>query len=294
MLCIVLLWVVMGIAISSFFYNGSPISPDDKPTPEQMRMGLIVQIVHGLTSLAMTLAYLRFSVQATWQDLGFDLRKLGPDVLLGTAAFLALAPVVFGWLNILIEYLPYKHPVLDAVKNNLNNSTYWLALASAVFIAPLSEEFLFRGFLQGWFEKQPALGELGAPVAVAVADGSATASPVQVVSAAAIVSENPFAAPNSAEPRIHTYSNGDSALTNDVPRMPSRSWTPIIIASTVFALLHISQGPAAIPLFVLAMGMGYLYRQTHRITPSLVVHLLLNACAMATLWWNITHPEVAP
>jgi membrane protease YdiL (CAAX protease family) len=31
---------------------------------------------------------------------------------------------------------------------------------------------------------------------------------------------------------------------------------------------------------VLALGLGYLYRQTHRIWPSLVVHALLNGCSL--------------
>jgi membrane protease YdiL (CAAX protease family) len=38
--------------------------------------------------------------------------------------------------------------------------------------------------------------------------------------------------------------------------------------------------PDPIPLFVLALGLGYLYRQTHRILPCIVVHLLLNACSL--------------
>jgi membrane protease YdiL (CAAX protease family) len=55
-----------------------------------------------------------------------------------------------------------------------------------------------------------------------------------------------------------------------------RHW-PIVVSSAMFGLLHIGQGPAPVPLFVLALAMGYLYRQTHRQMPSLVLHGCFNA-----------------
>jgi membrane protease YdiL (CAAX protease family) len=47
--------------------------------------------------------------------------------------------------------------------------------------------------------------------------------------------------------------------------------------------MHAAHGPDPIPLFVLALGLGYLYRQTHRILPCIVVHFLLNLLTMAAL-----------
>ena len=43
---------------------------------------------------------------------------------------------------------------------------------------------------------------------------------------------------------------------------------------------HYSHGPDWIPLFFLALGLGYLYRQTHRLLPCITVHFLLNSCSM--------------
>ena len=40
------------------------------------------------------------------------------------------------------------------------------------------------------------------------------------------------------------------------------------VSAAIFAFMHLGQGPAPIPLFFLAIGLGYLYRQTHRATPS--------------------------
>jgi membrane protease YdiL (CAAX protease family) len=61
-------------------------------------------------------------------------------------------------------------------------------------------------------------------------------------------------------------------------------WTPIALASAVFALLHLSNGPDWVALFVLSMFMGYVYQRTHRIFPSLVMHGLVNGLAMLELW----------
>jgi membrane protease YdiL (CAAX protease family) len=65
---------------------------------------------------------------------------------------------------------------------------------------------------------------------------------------------------------------------------PRPGWLPIVTSAGLFSLLHFSHGPDWIPLFFLALGLGYLYRQTHRITPCVVVHLLVNSLAVLQLW----------
>jgi membrane protease YdiL (CAAX protease family) len=57
----------------------------------------------------------------------------------------------------------------------------------------------------------------------------------------------------------------------------------VLLSAALFAGLHWSHGPDPIPLFVLAVGLGYLYQQTHRFLPCVVVHFLLNGCTMAIL-----------
>lgn len=57
----------------------------------------------------------------------------------------------------------------------------------------------------------------------------------------------------------------------------------IVVTSLVFALLHLGHGAAPIPLFFLALALGYLYQRTHRLAPSVTVHFCLNACSFAVL-----------
>jgi membrane protease YdiL (CAAX protease family) len=70
------------------------------------------------------------------------------------------------------------------------------------------------------------------------------------------------------------------------PWMPT-GMMPILISSVLFAGAHAGQWPAPIPLFFLALVLGYLYHQTHRLLPSLVVHMLLNGGTFLTLWWAV-------
>ena len=62
---------------------------------------------------------------------------------------------------------------------------------------------------------------------------------------------------------------------------------PILLSSFLFALLHLNHGPAAAPLFLFAVGLGWVYQRTHRILPCITAHLLLNGCSLALLFLEI-------
>jgi membrane protease YdiL (CAAX protease family) len=59
---------------------------------------------------------------------------------------------------------------------------------------------------------------------------------------------------------------------------------PIAVSAAIFAILHVSNGPDWVALFVLALFLGYVYQRTHRIVPALTVHACVNALAMLELW----------
>ncbi|MBA4019130.1 MAG: hypothetical protein C0483_18340 [Pirellula sp.] len=65
--------------------------------------------------------------------------------------------------------------------------------------------------------------------------------------------------------------------------LPDPSSVPIVFSSVLFALVHMGSGPDVLPIFFLALGLGYLYRQTHSIWPGFIVHTLLNAWSMLAL-----------
>ena len=71
----------------------------------------------------------------------------------------------------------------------------------------------------------------------------------------------------------------DRRAGDDTSWRPQAYW-PIIASSAVFAALHSGQGAAPIPLFLLALGLGYLYRQTGCIVAPLIVHMFLNGLTL--------------
>ncbi len=67
---------------------------------------------------------------------------------------------------------------------------------------------------------------------------------------------------------------------------------PIVISAAFFAAIHLrfhngAPNPDPIPLFVLALVLGYLYRQTHRIWPSVVLHATWNGISFCVFLWQL-------
>jgi membrane protease YdiL (CAAX protease family) len=60
----------------------------------------------------------------------------------------------------------------------------------------------------------------------------------------------------------------------------------ILFSSLVFSLMHLGHGTDPIPLFFLALALGYLYQQTHRLLPCVTVHFCLNACSYLVLCFS--------
>lgn len=67
----------------------------------------------------------------------------------------------------------------------------------------------------------------------------------------------------------------------DVSQWQPRAHWPILISSFIFAMMHFpGQGAAPIPIFVLSVGLGYLYRQTGSLAPPIIVHVILNSITL--------------
>ena len=184
-------------------------------------------ILHSLTSVVVTVSMLAILIprrSRAMQELGVVPRR--GDVRLGALAALLILPPVTVVMQLSTWWIRYEHPVLEQLQSAPGWPIVAALFVSSVVIAPLTEEFVFRGLLQG------ALQRLADP----------------------------------PEPD----------QTDWVPRA---AW-PVVLTSFLFAMMHYGQGPAPIPLFFLALGLGYLYRQTGSLIPPLIVHMILNGVTM--------------
>lgn len=193
------------------------------------------------------------------------------DVVIGTVAFVAVAPVVFGIHWLLLQFVESKHPVLELLKANPAPRFFVLSVISAVLVAPVVEEFMFRVLLQGWIERfatfplEPLRIVLGGRGGV----GAPSPAPLQ----------------NGNGKRLTERESRDPDGGSE--SFDRFGFFPILASSALFALMHLSHGPTPVPLFVFAVVLGYVYARTRRILPCIVTHALLNAVSLSGLWLTI-------
>ena len=201
---------------------------------------LLAVAVATAASAAIGTCIVALRTGAAARDFGIAWRGVGRDVATGVVAFVMLAAPVLAIQLVLTQWFPTKHPLIEIVKQSGSERFLWLTALSAVVVAPVVEELLFRVLLQGWLER---------------------------------------AAADHIDPAQLLF--GDR--TDNPDRTAAPTWWPIIVSASMFALLHLGHGPDPVPLFVLALGLGYVYQQTHRLLPCIIVHFLLNGWTMATL-----------
>lgn len=230
----------------------------DEPLPEDnIRLRMIFQLATQFTTLSMMMFGLMFIAakhQKSYDEIGFDNDRLGKDLLIGIVAFFMIIPFVMAVQLLLQKLVPYEHSTLDMLTGEFDWFLHATAWISAGFVAPIFEEVFYRGLLIGWLHRVLVTGKpLG-----------------------------DFKKKND---------DGEEVKMENKPLMaePMASWVAITISSLLFAAAHIGQGAAPVPLFILAMALGFIYRRTGSITACIVVHFLLNAytlgqATLVALW----------
>lgn len=268
---------VIGATHAALFGTVEGRAHGELPASELLPLLLIdaatkVVLVGGL------LAWLRAS-GATLDDLG--LRFNVGDPLIGVAGFLALCVIVYPLQALLQRFGKLTHPVERVLERGIDAPTLIGMVFVAVIVAPLAEEFVFRVVLQGWIEKFWADGpreELALP-ATTPGEPTATELPMPKTDTLPLADDlHPETQKPYAPPPV------DETATAPPRGFSGRVlWMPIVITSVVFAALHASAWPAPVPLFFLAMGLGYVYQRTHRLGPSVVMHATVNAISVLLL-----------
>ena len=190
-------------------------------------------------------------------------------------------------LSMIVEY---DHPVLSVLAENPTFVSIFGCWAAAVMAAPFLEEFLFRGVFQYWLERlsvsklsNDQLFVGGANVVEEISSEPHEASSESFVTAELVEPNNDddVALANKV---LNPYPTPQRSVIRsiDVAATTQRrfAYWPIFVSSLCFALVHLGQGLAPIPLFILAVGLGYLFRQTGSLIACVTVHFLLNFYSM--------------
>lgn len=78
------------------------------------------------------------------------------DLGLAAASLALMMPPLLVTAGLLNRLVPYEHPIIDLLKSSAREAALPVVVLSAVVVAPLVEEFVFRGVLQGWLEATEA------------------------------------------------------------------------------------------------------------------------------------------
>lgn len=249
------------------------------------RMIALDSAVKLLTLLVVVLV-ITIRVQPLSTDWGWTLAHFSDDVRIGALTFLAifLPMIALQSLLVIVFEWKYEHPLIELVTETKDPLLFSLAGIAAAVVAPLFEEFVFRGLFQGWLEKLVG----GNATKEMVVAGGREEPEVEIY--APLVTEtqspmdpNPYAAPTVP----NTEQSFSIKLAKTLTPPSPRDWLAIVISMIVFSLLHYSHGPAWIPLLIFGAAIGWVYQRTHRLWPGIVAHVLLNTTTMFGLWVQV-------
>ena len=269
---------VFAISLSMLFMG---IQEFDFADVEHMTVINYVAGTAQLIAAFLTLLYL-FNRYGDVRAAGLAPGSLTQDLKFGFYGFLLFVPPMLLLQAVLTNFWEYEHPTMEMVSPDSSLLAIVSAWWTATIVAPVSEEILFRVVLIGWLLRCFAnpndfVGGLIGGKRVSD-DSPAETIPAETIPAETIPTETIPVADYPEE--INPYASSASANLRRMEFQHQKTWAPVLIVALLFAVVHIGQGPAPIPIFFLALGLCYIYRQTGSVIPCIVTHFLLNTFSM--------------
>ena len=184
----------------------------------QRQLVVLVTFQSSLMFVVVLLVYLVKIRGVRLYQLGLNGHRFAKNVWLGLGAYLLSVPPVLLTLQLAMSLFGSKqHPIDQVLRSDPDAWMFILTVLSAVVIAPVSEELMFRGTLQSWLRR--------------------------------------LCGPRHA----------------------------IAVSSFAFAAMHFDAWPSPIPLFVLALFLGYLAVRTRCLVAPITLHAFFNAVNLLPL-----------
>lgn len=247
---------------------------------------------------------------------GLTTARWQANIRLGLAAFCVVTPVVLGLYFVVHAVTPSTpHPLEELIQERHFAFEWGLIAFGTVIAAPLLEEWLFRGLLQGWLRRASLWGHLVIAVlglTAGILQSLPQAKPPDgrivweaLVFAWLLVSvyitgvlriwwpvlqsgiQHFVETPESGAPTPAPVEGQTRVLLPQGPRweafkVANARWA-IVGSAMVFALLHV-HWPDPVPLFLLGLVLGWLAYRTQSLIPGIVLHAMFNAVAFGVLW----------
>jgi membrane protease YdiL (CAAX protease family) len=295
-----------------------PVDVPAEPTPAQRAAATVRYLwVHVLVFPALLAAMMLIPRLLKIAN-PFRGRRWSSAVVAGYLTWLIVTPAAFCVFVLasithmkLTGRAPEKHPLtaLGELAGRREWALEWaLFVLQTVVIAPVIEEWLFRGVLLPWLiQKRPSPAAAASPFTVLPG-----ARPLLVLIMAICVAtaltlgtdwlarpdevRRTLADPTAAAASYFVPAGFFLALVPLLYILPRWSWARrhlrirssqqvrgILASAALFAAFHSHVWPSPIPLLVLALGLGYLYLRTRNLIAPIVVHSLFNAVSAVYL-----------
>ncbi len=249
----VLLYIAIVNVVPLFVFAAMGVKPVKGAKTDPLGVMLAMAAVNA-TFIVLGPPLLASWTKAGPADFGIERGKIGRDILRGLVAWPLLAPIVFG-VQALAQWVwpADKHMLVEVVETNPTALNWGLMVVSALVLAPLAEELLFRGVLLGW------LGRM----------------------AAGVDRPKPTPATDPALGPVEMWFE-----TEPVPA-PEHEWRLLaanLAVSVLFAAMHAQVWPTPLPLFFLSLGLGFLFQRTGGLVAPVALHACFNGISTLMLY----------
>jgi membrane protease YdiL (CAAX protease family) len=242
-----------------------------------IRASLLGNLLALPVQLAAILGICRLWRNAQPYQLGLTTHRLRQNVLAGFIGWFLLTPTVlacsYAVKELFTHILPTEIQTHALLKLSRTGWDPFLMLFTAVVYAPLIEEILFRGLLQPWLMRRAWGGLVGLGMALGLA---------LLVRMDALFSSYATrdwgGIAKDLLPAAFVVVMAPGYLLSKRFKRPEVAGA-IYGSALVFAAAHSAVWPDPVPLFVLALGLGWLAYRTQSLVGSIVLHALFNGVA---------------
>lgn len=299
----------------------SAMTPGDY-TPRDFAL---LSTLPGVIGFACLLVGDRFAGKEMVRHLGFNPRKIPRGIAIGLLGLLIVVPLVYGVMflsDLAYKRIHYEHAKEHDLLKNMgeahNPITTAMLMFGAAVVAPFFEEYLFRGHLQtllkrwfigmsrrrgrgsSWADARPSAfpltppGEFSAPGGTLAPPLPPFPPPMTIYppapehyAAPAAAADGSLSAILTAPDAAFSPSDAEEPPGMDQPFFAWQSWLAVLITSLLFAGIHPLWSVPGI--FILSLGLGYVYERTGNLWACITIHLLFNSISTAYYMLGVQH-----
>jgi membrane protease YdiL (CAAX protease family) len=242
---------------------------DDRESLLETEVMFLVSVIDSVLLVLIPLLVRRTS-GARLRDLGICLDGWPRQAAVGVAATLFIAPITYMVQFAVLKIWPpdpsTDHPLKTMLEEQFTVGVVYLAIVSAVVLAPLLEELIFRSIVQGWLS------------AWFIRRRSARTRPASEPAIPPQPSTDEYFAAEYWETKDET-----DLKVQPVDEKYRHPWQAVVLTSLFFATVHLPQWPAPIAIFVLSLALGTVYQRTGSLIASIFMHATFNGLSTIAL-----------